>query len=460
MKTTLANLHARLNRAALSFAFLALLSASASATTWIVDAANGPGAQFTSINAALAVAAPGDVIVVRQGSYFEFVTVSIGVTIVGWNATNYPMAVPVNPFQDAVWGGVLVQGVPAGQRAVVSGLVVARPTPVGGVSVGVNACAGVVVLDRVFCPNGGVYVGDSQDVVIQDLRVRHLPGSLPALPGLFVTNSQVQANDVDATATDLGGDPSFQPSAPNACEVVAGSIVCLARPKLIGASGGGPWETSATTPGGGAALRCDGSIVSVISNGSGLYYLVGGEGGERGANSAPGIASGYGAPALIVENGGLVHLKGTPVPFPGAPGSNLAGGPLGTAFPGTLTFTGGSVQSNPQAPATLRFLGATTPGAASFLQYQSGGPFYPFVLFFMPNYDLSVMAPSVQFLCADPFSALFLFTGTANSARLFNLGLNFPASFAGLSGASLIVQGADYISGDYFLTNAINVTLP
>ena len=439
---------------------LALTTTSSFATTWVVDAAGGVGSNFTTINAALAAAAPGDVIVVKAGAYFETVIVNIGVTIVGWNATTYPMTVPANPFQDVVWGGLLVQSIPLGQRVVVSGLTFARPTTAGGATFGVYQCLGAVVFDRMIAPNGGMYIGDSTDVVLQDVRIRHVPGADPAVPGVFVSNSFVQANDLDASGGDLGGEPNFFAQAPAALEVVDGSVVSVSRPKLIGAYGGGPWTTTSSTPGGGAAVRCSNAVVSIIGNGSGLYYLIGGQGGERGVGSIPGVASGFGAPAIQVENNGVVSLKGAPTPIPGQAGVNNAGGPVGMIFPGTIGLSGGVVQSNPQAPATLRFLGTTGPNAASFLQYQSGGSFYPFALFFMPDVDLQIFAPSVQFLGGYPLDSLLIISGTAPASRNFNLGLNFPASLAGLSGATLLIQGADFIAGTYFTSNPITVTLP
>lgn len=51
---------------------LALLSATASAGTWIVDDDGGPGVDFTSIAGAVAAAAPGDLILVKPGAYGTF----------------------------------------------------------------------------------------------------------------------------------------------------------------------------------------------------------------------------------------------------------------------------------------------------------------------------------------------------------------------------------------------------
>jgi len=433
----------------------------ASATTWVVDINNGPGTNFTSIGAAIAAASPGDVILVRAGAYFESLVLSKGVNIVGWNANAYPLQVPANPFVDVVWGTLLIQNVPVGQTAVISGITIARPSAVSDVNLGIHQCDGTVVIDRVFCANGGVYVGDSTDVLFQDVRVRHVPATLPPIPGVYVTNAQLQASDLDATATDLGGEPNFEISAPHALFATNGALVALCRPKLIGATGGGPWITSPQTPGGGSAVYCTaGATVSIIGNGNGLYYLVGGQGGVRGVGSAPGIASGFGGPAILVENGGTVVTKGAPTPIPGPPGANLAGGPLGVAPPGVLTL-GGAIHTNiPQTPATLVLQGPTMPSTNCLVNYTAAAPFLPFVMVIATNMELSPLPPAVQFLGGDPNSAIFTLAGVANAARKAFIGLNFQPSFAGIDGLAAVIQGADVVGGVFYLTNPSIITLP
>jgi hypothetical protein len=430
------------------------------ATTWVVDAANGPGANFTTINAALAVAVPGDIILVKAGAYTEDLVISIGVSIVGWNATTYPMTVPANPFLDVIWGTALVQNIPAGQKVVLSGLNFARTTATGGFTIGVNNCVGPVVLDRVITPNGGIFVGDSTDVFMQDVRVRHQPGADPPTPGLLVSNSYLQGTDLNLAASDLGGEPNFYFNAPHALDVQNNSVVSICRPKLIGAIGGGPWITSPSTPGGGSAIHCSSSIVSVVSNGSGLFYLIGGQGGSRGVGSAPNIPSGFGGPAILCENGGTVLTKSAPTPLPGAPGPNLAGGPLGLAPPGVVTLTNGSLQVDPLTPATMRLVGTTTPGGSAYISYLAAAPFYPLVIAFATGFSLQPLPPAVQFLGVDLPSVFFYLSGTANAGRFFAIGFNMPTSFAGIEGSSLVLQGADFVASIYYLTNCSILTLP
>jgi hypothetical protein len=63
-------------------AFAAFAAALSAQTTWIVDASNGPGTNFTEIQPAVDAASAGDVILVRPGTYAP-ISVSKGVAILG-----------------------------------------------------------------------------------------------------------------------------------------------------------------------------------------------------------------------------------------------------------------------------------------------------------------------------------------------------------------------------------------
>src|SRR5262245_60159975 len=94
-----------------------VLAASLSAqTTWIVDASNGPGTSFTSIQSAVDAAAAGDVILVRTGTYAGF-SVSKGVRILGTPSFTVGSSLSFTPIQ--------IPGVPANETFVLANAVVA-----------------------------------------------------------------------------------------------------------------------------------------------------------------------------------------------------------------------------------------------------------------------------------------------------------------------------------------------
>jgi hypothetical protein len=82
------------------------LATPAWASTWIVDDNGGPGVDFTSISAAVAVAAPGDVILVHSGTYAGF-TLQGGVLVLG-------------EANVQVTGNITIANVGAGPRATVA----------------------------------------------------------------------------------------------------------------------------------------------------------------------------------------------------------------------------------------------------------------------------------------------------------------------------------------------------
>jgi hypothetical protein len=429
------------------------VSSFASATIWIVDANNGPGTHFTTITAAIAAAQPGDRILVRAGNYIETVNVNKAVTIVGWNATRYPMVVPANPFATAIWGGLGVTGIPAGHQCVVSGLVIARPTLASGASIGVLNSQGAVVLDRLIAPNGGVHIENSTNVIIEGLRVRHSYGALPPIDGVVVINSWVQASDLDATGCDLTTDPDYHPSAGCALNVQMGSVVALARPRLIGGFGGGPWVNAPSTPTGGAAIRCTMSVVAIVDQPGNGSYITGGQGGHRGTGSALSVSSGNGGNAVEAELSGYI-LNKLPMPIvPGTAGPNNAGGPTG--FPGTASFTtsGGLYAPIVDVPSLYRNIGDSVPGGVWIFNHRAAAANIPVAMAVMQDFGLNLYAPSVQFAAGNPFTAVALNLGMSNAVGVFEFGFGLPFYPESVVGTALVVQTADDVANTLFLSN-------
>lgn len=426
---------------------------------WIVDAANGAGASFTSLSAAIAAAAPGDRIFVRAGVYVENVVVDKGVTIVGWNATSYPMSIPSQPIANKLVGTLTVTNIPATETAVVSGLVIERPTTAGGLSAGIASCSGPVAFDRMYFSNGGVAVLNSTDVHLQNVRIRHNAAAVPPTSGLLVSASWVQANDLDATATNLGVEPNFYAQAAPAVEVIQNSIVCLSRPRLIGGTGGGPWITSNSTPAGGHAVKAtNASIVSIVDDGASGSYLIGGRGGSRGIGSSTAIPSGQGALALDADINSSIVNKGGIVPQAGAAGANFAGGPVpGNSF----STNAGIIFAPPETPALTSIFGTTVAGGGVLSVLRSASPGLPVAVGIGTELQLTTYLPSVQFLSSNPSKALFAMTGFAGQDRFFPLAIPMPPNtLSGVRGYYFVFQGADDLYTNLYLTNSTLLVLP
>lgn len=104
----------------------------AAQTTWIVDMLNGPGANFTDLPPALAVAVHGDTILVRPGAYSGGTT-DQGIAIVA------PSGAAIGDGQQLV-----VQNVPAGRTFRMVGFTVVHER----FQLQVSGCQGAVHLDR------------------------------------------------------------------------------------------------------------------------------------------------------------------------------------------------------------------------------------------------------------------------------------------------------------------------
>lgn len=428
--------------------------------TWIVDASNGPGTNFTTISAAVTAALPLDRIFVRVGIYTENVYIDKGITMVGWNATTYPLTVPANPYAAAIQGTLVIADVPNDQTCVVSGFsVVPNGTP--GYSVGLINSRGPIVLDRMVIEDGAVYILFGEDVLLQDVRVRApVATSAPPLPGITVLNSWVQGTDLDVVGASAGVEPTAYASGSPALEIYFPSIVALARPKLVGGSGGGPWVTPSSTPSGGPAVRVHGAIVSIIDDQVSTNHLSGGDGGSRDIGSAPTIASGDGGNAVEVFGGHAVNKKPMTV-NPGNPGANNAGGPLGLQGAASLTTGNGSYVSALDVPATLRLTGSTDAGGTLNLSMHSASPGLVCGLGATSDFDLAVLTatPSVQFSAGKPSAVQFFEVGMSNANSLFEILTSIPNPLGGIAGASGMVQAADVINNTAFLTNPCVVVL-
>ena len=111
--------------------------------TWIVDASNGAGADFTDIEPAVDAAADGDVVLVRAGTYSSFGIQAKGLRVVAASAT--PMvqgSIGLRPV-------VAIRDLAAQQSVWIRGLQILEATENGYPGVAITDCAGTVHLENV-----------------------------------------------------------------------------------------------------------------------------------------------------------------------------------------------------------------------------------------------------------------------------------------------------------------------
>ncbi|MBK8097567.1 MAG: hypothetical protein IPK26_10690 [Planctomycetes bacterium] len=198
-------MHHRLVRLAAVLLPLSLLTAQ---RTWIVDRAGGPGVDFTDLPAALAAAAPNDLVRVRANPAPYTVGIATrGVTLIADGAAGTGGVVRLD-------GGLVVRGVPAGEAFAMWGFFCDNTTLP---AITIDACPGRVFAEALTVlpgpANPGIVVQRSAAVAIQGC-------SLSGAPALQITRSHVVA-----VACVLRGRMSTSNSAPMpACTVDASTL--------------------------------------------------------------------------------------------------------------------------------------------------------------------------------------------------------------------------------------------
>ena len=283
----------------------------ASAGTWIVDVNNGPGTNFTDLPPAIAAAAPGDVLLVRGGTYSPF-TLSKGLTILGT-----PGAAPSGSQVGCCTASVF--SVPANQVAVIADL---RFT--WGITV---VSAGTVVMDGVTS-TGIMNVAQSADV-----RLHRYVGSTT-----YASNSrfELSSSTVDGQqGSGIGGaglpglsvaGTSFGLISRSSCSGGAGADVPIGLPGN-GGNGGHALEVTAGLAGGPPlpVVLIAGGGVSTIRGGRGgfTYFQMDGDDGDglrnykagvwySGATFFPGTTSGNGLDHRYVVGPGSFDIAISP----------------------------------------------------------------------------------------------------------------------------------------------------
>lgn len=258
----------------LPFALVAPLLAQA---TFVVDAAGGAGANFTSIQAAVLAVPDGSIVVVRAGTYAAVDIFNKGLTIL-CDPGVVAVSTPGVPY---LW----IRGTAANQTVVVRGLLTSLPDW----SVSVTATAGPVVLDRLgFVPRLDVVLA-SQLLVIDTLFTQSLPFSPP-----------VSLHDAHAI---------------------------FERCQMLGANGFGSFQAQS-----GLLLRsvlgaCDVQLARcTVTGGNGHVYS--GSGGAQIFSGAPAVSCDPGCTLRILDDGSHAVRSGT-TPAPGvSPAPIVGGGPV------------------------------------------------------------------------------------------------------------------------------------
>ncbi|MBL8732489.1 MAG: hypothetical protein JNN13_08985 [Planctomycetes bacterium] len=197
------------------------------AQTFVVDAANGPGTDFTDLDTAVNTVPSGAVLLVRAGQYGSFTISGKSLTVLG--EVGVTMAAPA--------ASVTVDGLAVGQRVLLRGLRTADSgglttfaclnvageivlDQVGGAGFSesrfvATACAQVTINDCAFASNGSAAVITASDVTMNHCTLSSGHNAFPGVqllqqPGLEASLSRVQLSGCEVAGR---GSP-FVPAPP------------------------------------------------------------------------------------------------------------------------------------------------------------------------------------------------------------------------------------------------------
>ncbi|MEM7203003.1 MAG: hypothetical protein AAF628_22275 [Planctomycetota bacterium] len=222
--------------------------------TLIVDAAGGPGSQFTDIQPAVDAAQTGDLVQVRPGTYTRFTVAGKGIRVAGERGGAV-----------TVVDGVTVTTVPAGTATTLSGFEVVDGATVHALQIRSNR--GAVHVDGLSLTGDTISIDDSalvsmtnctgeavsisrSDVQLAQCSFVH-PGFV--LPGILV---QANARVTIQSCTAVGGSGIGFPPEPPA----PGLRVCSADVVVAGESTLTTGPTGGSQPGAAVQLFCSGNI--------------------------------------------------------------------------------------------------------------------------------------------------------------------------------------------------------
>lgn len=281
---------------------LVALSATAPTQTFIVDANNGPGTSFTSLNTAAATVPSGSVLLVRPGTYIDLQIAGKGLAIVGEPGVQVGLTLALT-----------ISGTSASQRVLIRDLALSVPTFGIGL-ITCNGCQGPIVLERVAksasSPPGPLRILSCAQVSLADCGQFTM---YPSTAAVTIAASNVVLSRCNAT-TPVGTTIDVSGSALQLldCQITAGAGAGLqlngGDVRLLG--------NTAINAGSSVALAGTGNVVADPA-----VTISGGVGGGIALTTRP--------QAFVAATGGAVGTTATAT-LGGAPGN------LGVLFVGEL----------------------------------------------------------------------------------------------------------------------------
>jgi len=392
------------------------LAGSAAADTFVVDDDGGAGVDFTDIQPAVDAAGPGDLIVVRDGTYTS-VLLDAGLRIVA----------DTGHAPEIALGGIEILNVPSGQTVVLAGFEMP--------SIYVHDCAGTVVLDDdSFGPHSGqttMRLYRNETVVISRTTVEGQPGWDEGLsPPIIVARRAIEVLETTVvfSACDVqggkGGTRYKSDGRTGEPAILArDALLFVQTTRVLGGHGGSFWgpdpaEFDCDGGDGAPALSLDRCEVEVFGRSGDL--VKGGGGGEPSWLSS---IWGISASAIDAVDSDVIHAGSTITTFDGVPVFSGTGSTLTLVDPAipVLTLDGDGLLGGTLEPVLLAPVGAQfLVWIAPFVGVQQVG--------FMHT----------QFLL-DPTLLLTLATGTVDATGTYSLPLGVPAGPA-LQGQALHAQ--------------------
>lgn len=370
-----------------------------SAQTYVVDAHNGPGTNFTDLPAAIAAVPSGATLHVRAGDYAAFRVSGKSLTIVGHAD---PMGAIPTVYVDVVTTAVTIGALGSSDAVTLSNLAIGTKQVLPAVRLDLVDCQGSVVLDDVSMV--GTALSDVNITGCSNVHIRRFDADPTITQGIAtsatvtIDRSSVELSALNVRGYTLGGGLP-------ALEVSNGSHVVAVDCDLVG--GGGLFAT-------------DGGPGALVEGGSTLHMFGNVASGETVAcQGGPGFASfGGGGDGLVLQNGSFARVHG----FVLAGGQ---GSPAGQPF---VVDTSSTLDYDPNDITPVGLLaGSVQPGASiTYSLFAQPGRSAGLLVGLAPQL---VMLPAIELgaLGLQPIVALPI--GTVPASGNLQLPSKVPASW-------------------------------